>query len=64
MMLPFPSPNHINAKGSNAMAGNGLNIEVSVSRKSLPICVVIAATVRIVAITRPDKYPINRILIE
>ena len=44
-MLPAPSPNQINASGSSAIAGNGLNIDVSISSRSVPIRDVIATTV-------------------
>ena len=35
--LPLPRPNQISAIGSRAIAGSGLNIAVTVSRKSVPM---------------------------
>ena len=52
-MLPTPRPNQINAKGSSAIAGNGLNIAVSVSRKSVPIRELMATTVSSAASAMP-----------
>ena len=54
MRLPSPRPNQISASGSSAMAGSGLNIEVRVSRISLPTRVVIANTVSTVASAMPS----------
>jgi hypothetical protein len=45
MMLPSPSPNQIIASGRSAIDGSGLNMEVSVSRRSAPTRVVIASAV-------------------
>ena len=56
--LPIPRPNQINASGNSAIAGSGLNIAVMVSRKSVPIRVVIASTVRMPASTTPALKPI------
>ena len=44
--LPLPRPNHRRASGSRAMAGSGLNMLVSVSSRSLPMRVLMAATDR------------------
>ena len=53
-MLPAPSPNQISASGKSAIAGSGLNIAVSVSRKSVPIREVMAMTVKSAASAMPD----------
>ena len=50
--LPAPRPNQIRASGSSAIAGSGLNIAVMVSRKSVPIRVLMAKTVSRPASTR------------
>src|SRR5205814_17587 len=42
--LPLPNPNQISASGNSAMAGKGLNMEVSVSRKSVPMRELIASS--------------------
>ncbi|MNP86269.1 hypothetical protein D3C76_1863990 [compost metagenome] len=49
-----PSPNHSKANGSRAMAGNGLNIEVSVPSRSRPSWVETARLVRPKASTMPS----------
>ena len=51
--LPLPSPNQINASGNSAIAGSGLNIEVSVSRKSVPTRELIATVVSTAASAMP-----------
>ena len=53
MRLPLPSPNQTRASGSSAIAGSGLNIEVRVSRKSVPMRDVIATTVSSAASEMP-----------
>ena len=53
--LPLPRPNQISASGRSAIAGNGLNIAVSVSRKSLPTREVIASAVSTDARNMPAK---------
>ena len=45
MMERSPSPNQISASGSSAIAGNGLNAEVSVSSRSLPMRDIMASAV-------------------
>ena len=60
MMLPSPRPNQIIARGSKAIEGRGLNIDVSVSSRSEPTRVVVAKAVKIAAIARPAKYPCNK----
>ena len=56
--LPSPRPNQISASGSSAIAGSGLSMAVIDSRKSVPIRVVIASTVRMNASTTPVVNPI------
>ena len=51
--LPLPSPNQISASGNSAIAGSGLNIAVTVSRKSVPIRVEMARIVKMAASTMP-----------
>ncbi len=51
--LPLPSPNQISASGNSAIAGSGLNIEVSVSRKSVPTRELIATVVNTAASAMP-----------
>ena len=53
-MLPYPSPNQISASGNSAIAGNGLNIDVRSSSRSVPIRVEIA----IVVSTAAQRMPI------
>ena len=60
----MPSPNQIIASGSKAIAGSGLNIAVTVSRKSVPMRVVIASTVSNPASTTPVVKPIASTWIE
>src|SRR5262245_9309845 len=55
--LLSPRPNQINAIGNSAIDGNGLNIEVRISRKSAPIRVALANAVKRPASTRPAMYP-------
>ena len=52
-MLPTPRPNQISASGSSAIAGSGLNMAVSVSRKSVPIRELMAMTVSTAASAMP-----------
>ena len=51
--LLAPSPNHSSASGSSAIAGSGLNIAVSVERKSVPTRVETASVVKIAASASP-----------
>ena len=53
--LGFPSPNQSRARGSSAMAGSGLNMELSVSSRSVPIRVLTAQAVRRVASAIPAE---------
>src|SRR5205814_9770114 len=62
--LPVPNPNQINASGNSAIAGNGLNIDVSVSSRSVPIRDVIATTVNSAASAMPQAQPASSALIE
>src|SRR5262245_5630567 len=55
--LLSPRPNQIRAIGNSAIDGNGLNIEVRISRKSAPIRVALAKAVNSPARTRPARYP-------
>jgi hypothetical protein len=48
-----PSPNQMRASGSSAMAGNGLNADVNVSSRSLPIRDIIARAVNSMAKASP-----------
>ncbi|MNR19613.1 hypothetical protein D3C85_1364170 [compost metagenome] len=50
-----PKPNHKSASGNNAMAGNGLNIEVRVLSRSRPNWVDTASVVRANARTMPIR---------
>src|SRR5438477_6886005 len=54
-----PRPNHSRASGISAMAGSGLNIEVSVSRISAPSRVVTARVVRTRATPAPIAMPVS-----
>ncbi len=53
MMETSPSPNQMSASGSRAMAGNGLNADVSVSSRSLPRRDIMASAVKNMASTSP-----------
>jgi len=55
--LPLPSPNHINANGSKAMAGNGFRSAQSKSSRSAPMRVVAAKPASSMARTMPMAYP-------
>ena len=55
----MPSPNHSRASGISAMAGSGLNIEVSVSRISAPSRVVTASVVSTSAMPAPMAMPVS-----
>ena len=57
--LPLPSPNQIMASGSSAIDGRGLNIAVSVSRRSAPTRVMLANAVSSPARSRPATYPLR-----
>ena len=62
--LPTPKPNQMSASGSSAIAGSGLNIAVMVSRKSVPIRVLMANTVSNPASSVPVVKPISSTWIE
>ena len=62
--LPAPRPNQISASGSSAIAGSGLNIAVMVSRKSVPMRVLMANTVSRPASTVPVAKPTSSTSIE
>ncbi len=49
-----PSPNQISASGSNAIAGSGLNMAVSVDRMRVPIVLATAKVVNTAAKTSPQ----------
>ena len=53
MMEISPSPNQMRASGSSAMAGSGLNADVNVSSRSLPIRDIMASAVNSMARTSP-----------
>ena len=57
--LLSPSPNQMSAIGNNAIDGSGLNIDVRISKKSAPICVVLANAVNRPASTTPATYPLR-----
>src|SRR5205807_9076390 len=52
--LLAPSPNHNSASGNRAIAGNGLNMAVSVESRSVPIRVETATVVNTAAMARPS----------
>src|SRR5690554_4574955 len=60
IMLALPRPNQIIDKGSKAIDGNGLNIEVNVSSRSAPTRVALANAVSSAAMSSPAIYPCNR----
>ena len=53
MRLFAPSPNQSNASGNSAIAGRGLNIAVSVDRRSVPMRVETAIVVSRIASVSP-----------
>src|SRR5262249_18306149 len=55
--LLSPRPNQIRAIGNSAIDGNGLNIDVRISRKSAPIRVALANAVNSPAKISPARYP-------
>ena len=59
MRLGMPSPNHSRASGSNAIAGSGLNMAVSVDRRWVPRRVDTARVVNTTASAMPAVYPMS-----
>ena len=53
--LIAPRPNHNSASGNSAIAGSGLNMAVSVDRKSVPTRVETASVVKTPAASRPMR---------
>ena len=60
MMEMSPSPNQISASGSRAIAGSGLNADVSVSSRSLPRRDIIARAVNIMASDEPERVALQQ----
>jgi hypothetical protein len=53
--LAVPKPNHSMASGRSAMAGSGLNIAVTVARKSLPMRLAVAHRTSTAAMASPAE---------